>query len=118
MQQRSYANLLTRNSKTDPSQMSDASAKIHLPFILVNTRNTTEIECEMAEDHSEYFFNFSAPFEIHDDTEVLKRAGMDREQPGPSHTVAPIRLSIAPPPPLPTTGGAALPRPPPPHPYT
>jgi hypothetical protein len=72
----------------------DASSKIHLPFILVNTRNTTEIECEMAEDHSEYFFNFSAPFEIHDDTEVLKRAGMDRDQ--TAQTVAPVKLSVAP----------------------
>lgn len=110
-QQRSYANLLARNSKADPGHMADASAKIHLPFILVNTRNTTEIECEMAEDHSEYFFNFSAPFEIHDDTEVLKRAGMDREQPGtPSHTVAPIRLSVTSP--HTTATASTLPRPP------
>lgn len=76
-QQRSYANLLSRNAQMDPISM-DPNSKIHLPFILVNTRNNTEIECEMAEDHSEYFFNFSAPFEIHDDTEVLKRAGMDQ----------------------------------------
>jgi len=76
-QQRSYASLLSRNAKFDPLSM-DPNSKIHLPFILVNTRNNTEIECEMAEDHSDYFFNFSAPFEIHDDTEVLKRAGMDQ----------------------------------------
>ena len=31
------------------------------------------IDCEMAEDKQEIFFNFSAPFEIHDDNEIMKR---------------------------------------------
>jgi len=30
----------------------------------------------MAEDKQEIFFNFSAPFEIHDDNETLKRMRM------------------------------------------
>jgi hypothetical protein len=31
----------------------------------VNSRKETVIDCEMAEDKQEIFFNFSAPFEIH-----------------------------------------------------
>lgn len=35
------------------------------------------IECEMSEDRTEYFFDFSQPFSIHDDVEVLRRMGLD-----------------------------------------
>ena len=45
---------------------------------MVNTRKETVIDCEMAEDKQEIFFNFSAPFEIHDDNEILKRMSMHR----------------------------------------
>ena len=31
-----------------------------------------------AQDKHEIFFNFSAPFEIHDDNEILKRMSMHR----------------------------------------
>eukprot|EP01116_Phalansterium_solitarium_P002962 TRINITY_DN1333_c0_g1_i1.p1 TRINITY_DN1333_c0_g1~~TRINITY_DN1333_c0_g1_i1.p1 ORF type:complete len:278 (-),score=127.74 TRINITY_DN1333_c0_g1_i1:718-1551(-) len=47
-----------------------------VPFIIVNTRHTTVIECEVADDRTAYFFNMSEPFEIHDDTEVLARMNM------------------------------------------
>ena len=42
----------------------------------MNTRKETVIDCEMAEDKQEIFFNFSAPFEIHDDNEILKRMSL------------------------------------------
>jgi hypothetical protein len=38
------------------------------------------IECEVADDRSAYFFNFSMPFEIHDDSEILKRMGLASSQ--------------------------------------
>ena len=88
LQHMSYTNLLARNSVLEKEQArtaggseSLAASRIHLPFIIINTRSHTEIECEMAEDHTEYFFNFSLPFEIHDDCEILKRAGMDKIPP-------------------------------------
>lgn len=31
------------------------------------------IECEVNETRSAYFFSFRQPFEIHDDSEILKR---------------------------------------------
>jgi len=70
VQQTSYKNLIAKNSKTD---VSSTDPRIHLPFIIVNTRSKTVIDCEVADDRSAYLFNFSLPFEIHDDSEILKR---------------------------------------------
>ena len=64
---------MARNSS--PNHEGD---RIPLPFIIVNTHKETVIDCEMAEDKQEIFFNFSAPFEIHDDNEILKRMSMHR----------------------------------------
>ena len=68
-QQISFKNLVQRNGapKAEPGD------RIPLPFIIVNTHKETVIDCEMAEDKQEIFFNFSAPFEIHDDNEIMKR---------------------------------------------
>lgn len=54
-------------------EYSTLDTRILLPFIIVNTEHTTVIECEVSDDRSAYFFNFSSPFEIHDDSEILKR---------------------------------------------
>ena len=51
-------------------------AGIPLPFIVVNTSQSTVINCEMGSDRTDVFFNFSKPFEINDDFEILKRMGM------------------------------------------
>ena len=48
------------------------SKKIKLPFIVVNTSNKSLIRCEMSENRCDIFFNFSHPFQIHDDNEILK----------------------------------------------
>mmetsp|Transcript_7727 Transcript_7727/g.10668 ORF Transcript_7727/g.10668 Transcript_7727/m.10668 type:complete len:442 (+) Transcript_7727:100-1425(+) len=77
-QQIAYRNLLSRNSKP---QYANLESRIFLPFIIVNTKNTTVIECEVADDRSAYFFNFSLPFEIHDDSEILKRMGLMQQAP-------------------------------------
>eukprot|EP01112_Ceratiomyxa_fruticulosa_P002142 TRINITY_DN1226_c0_g1_i4.p1 TRINITY_DN1226_c0_g1~~TRINITY_DN1226_c0_g1_i4.p1 ORF type:complete len:456 (+),score=100.76 TRINITY_DN1226_c0_g1_i4:255-1622(+) len=70
-----YRSLLARNNL--PSYQSvPNSSRINLPFIVVNTRAQTVINCEVAHDRSKYFFNFSHPFEIHDDSEILRRMGL------------------------------------------
>jgi transcription factor Dp-1 len=74
-QQRSLAQLYARN--TSPEILNDTSPRINLPFIIVHTDNETSIECEMDTPMTEVFFNFSAPFEIHDDNEILSRLGFD-----------------------------------------
>lgn len=73
LQQIAFKNLIARNSqcKDIPEE-----TKIPLPFIIINTSNQTVIRCEMAEDRGDIFFNFSAPFEIHDDNEILKRLNL------------------------------------------
>ena len=69
LQQIGYKTLISRNSKPEYEDVEAMGlGRIDLPFIIVNTKNTTVIECEVAEDRSAYFFNFSLPFEIHDDS--------------------------------------------------
>jgi len=72
LQQNVYQSLLKRNTK---SEFADSDSKIAVPFIIVNTESHTVIECEVSDDRTAYFFNFSLPFEIHDDSEILKRMG-------------------------------------------
>lgn len=66
--------------KAMSSSTSDASSeeKIHLPFIVVNTSKNTIIQCEMGTDRTDVFFNFSEPFEINDDNEILRRLGLQK----------------------------------------
>ncbi|CAM9350192.1 unnamed protein product [Ascophyllum nodosum] len=55
-----------------------AASKIHMPFIVVSSSNDTVIQCEMAENREDVFFNFSHEFQIADDNEILKRLGMHK----------------------------------------
>jgi hypothetical protein len=80
-----YSNLVQRNKeqRDQPQDITAAegnnnSSKIPVPFIVVNTSNTTVVQCEMGPDRTDVFFNFSKPFEINDDKEILKRMGMNR----------------------------------------
>ncbi|CAM9614508.1 unnamed protein product, partial [Choristocarpus tenellus] len=54
-----------------------------MPFIVVSTSSNTVIQCEMAENRADVFFNFRQAcalhqFEIADDHEVLKRLGLHK----------------------------------------
>lgn len=71
-QKNAYTNLIARNV----AEPATTDARLYVPFILVNTKNQTVIECEMAEDRTEYFFNFSQPFELHDDCHILSLMGL------------------------------------------
>lgn len=73
-QQISFKHLLQRNRAS--ANAAPEHSRVHLPFIIVNTSKQTVIDCEMAEDKHDIFFNFSMPFEIHDDNEILKRMGL------------------------------------------
>ena len=79
-QQISFKQLIARNRANLAAgrPLPPADSQIALPFIVVNTKKETVVDCEMAEDKQEIFFNFSAPFEIHDDSETLKRMHMQR----------------------------------------
>eukprot|EP00752_Nemacystus_decipiens_P011019 g9792.t1 len=55
-----------------------AASKIFVPFIVVSSSNDTVIQCEMAENREDVFFNFSHEFQIADDNEILKRLGMHK----------------------------------------
>lgn len=87
-QQISFKNLVRRNGP----EVNQEGERIPLPFIVVNTRKETVIDCEMAEDRQEIFFNFSSPFEIHDDTEILTRMHMQHCDVGHLSSVVPEEL--------------------------
>lgn len=86
VQQVAMKNLLKRNAerkrKENDNPASAAAARdegrVFLPFIAVNTSKDTVIQCEMSEDRQDIFFNFSAPFEIHDDADILQRLNLHR----------------------------------------
>ena len=50
--------------------------KIPLPLIVVNTNSKAVVQCEMTPDRTNVNFDFSLPFEINDDNQILKRLGM------------------------------------------
>ncbi|KAF1334450.1 Transcription factor dp-1, partial [Globisporangium splendens] len=85
VQQVAMKNLLKRNAARRKAETESSAAsepgngdegRIFLPFIVVNTAKDTVIQCEMSEDRQDIFFNFSAPFEINDDTEILRRLNL------------------------------------------
>ncbi|RHY91568.1 hypothetical protein DYB37_004122 [Aphanomyces astaci] len=69
-----------------------ALCRISLPFILVNTSKDTIIQCEMSEDRQDIFFNFSGPFEINDDSEILKRMNLHHVAEADAATHIPEKL--------------------------
>lgn len=52
--------------------------KLMLPFILISAPKDCRINCEMLEDRSQYFFEFSIGFAIHEDMEILKLLDLNR----------------------------------------
>ncbi|KAL7694837.1 putative transcription factor DP, winged helix-like DNA-binding domain superfamily [Plasmopara halstedii] len=86
VQQVAMKNLIKRNAERKRKEIDDfASAtivrdegRVFLPFIAVNTSKDTVIQCEMSEDRQDIFFNFSAPFEIHDDADILQKLNLHK----------------------------------------
>ncbi|KAM6225966.1 LOW QUALITY PROTEIN: transcription factor Dp-1-like [Porphyrio hochstetteri] len=78
LQQIAFKNLIQRNRQAEQqaNRPPPSNSVIHLPFIIVNISKKTVIDCTISNDRFEYLFNFDNTFEIHDDTEVLKRMGM------------------------------------------
>ncbi|KAF2563596.1 hypothetical protein F2Q70_00014009 [Brassica cretica] len=65
-------NLIRRNEHLYSSENAP-SGGVTLPFILVQTRPHATVEVEISEDMQLVHFDFnSTPFELHDDTFVLK----------------------------------------------
>ncbi|KAI3955896.1 hypothetical protein MKW98_006256 [Papaver atlanticum] len=71
-------NLIQRNEQLCCSGNAAAATKggVQLPFILVQTRPHATVEVEISEDMQLVHFDFNAtPFELHDDSFVLKSMG-------------------------------------------
>jgi len=100
LQQIAFKNLIQRNLDKEEEEKqhentgeeSEMHTKIPLPFIVVSTSSSTIIQCEMSEDRSDVFFNFSAAFEIKDDNEILKRLEMHHTDPEKLPSLIPDHL--------------------------
>ena len=63
------------------SDVTEANATLALPFIVVATPASTTVRCEVTDDRREVFFDFSAPFSILDDGDVLRGLQLHRGLP-------------------------------------
>ena len=88
VQQIAFKKLLSRNqarAATTPPE-----SRIHLPFIVISTSDQTTIQLEMdTPGRRDLFFNFSAPFEIHDDHEILMRMNLHQCDPSELSSLVP-----------------------------
>lgn len=74
-----FRNLERRNKRQKldvDTTNNEEDEKIPLPFLVVNTAENAVIQCEMNPDKTDVVFDFSMPFEINDDNEILKRLGL------------------------------------------
>ena len=88
-----FRNLTLRNERNgvhldDPEDVPDmqkeggggggggVGGKIPLPFIVVNTHQRAQINCEMNEDRTDVKFDFDMPFEIFNDSHILENLGL------------------------------------------
>ncbi|CAI5730802.1 unnamed protein product [Hyaloperonospora brassicae] len=100
VQQVAMKNLLKRNAerkRADSENPASANivrdeGRIFLPFIAVNTSKDTVIQCEMSEDRHDIFFNFSAPFEIHDDADILQKLNLHKAPYAELRQIVPDKL--------------------------
>eukprot|EP00124_Ichthyophonus_hoferi_P004812 Ihof_evm2s585 gene=Ihof_evmTU2s585 len=77
MQQLTFKNLIARNRlEESTNRRPDSTQCVQLPYIMIRAPPETHIDCELADDGSEYYFNFGGSFEVHDEIEVLKRMDM------------------------------------------
>lgn len=72
-QSRVLEQLYRRNQTNLEYQSVDPKFKVKLPFIIIHTSNETFIEIQMTPKANDVFFNFTKPFEIHDDHDILMR---------------------------------------------
>jgi hypothetical protein len=77
--------LMAKNDK-EPYSNSANEDRIYLPFIVVMTSNSTQIKCEVDESRTNYFFDFTQPFEIHDECEIFRAMNLLRRRNPSSNT--------------------------------
>ncbi|KAL3668677.1 hypothetical protein V7S43_005974 [Phytophthora oleae] len=100
VQQVAMKNLLKRNAERKRKESENPASvnivrdegRVFLPFIAVNTSKDTVIQCEMSEDRQDIFFNFSAPFEIHDDADILQKLNLHKAPYADLKQVVPDKL--------------------------
>ena len=70
----SLIKLLKRNERSANETVN--KHRIYLPFVLVSVDSDNTIECDISNDKQTAHFNFTKPFELHDDRETLSMMKM------------------------------------------
>ncbi|CAG0883111.1 unnamed protein product [Cyprideis torosa] len=80
MQQIYYKNLISRNKleETSTGKKPAPSSFVSLPFLLMDTDKDTVIDCSISNNKAEYLFNFSAIFQLKDETGILRSLNMGK----------------------------------------
>ncbi|CAF0749169.1 unnamed protein product [Brachionus calyciflorus] len=74
LEQIALKSLIERNKEVKQNETSEI---IQLPFIILNTDSTTNIDCNISSDRKEYSIQLDNTFEIKSDFEALKRLGFN-----------------------------------------
>lgn len=77
-----YRNLAARNLHAEQQSMGEqgeeggasgaVAERISLPFLIIHTKAGADISCEMTDDRTQYTFTFNKPFEIHQESQIIK----------------------------------------------
>lgn len=77
-----YSSLIERNKQKskDNNQNEENTQKITLPFILIHTNTTGDVNCTFQDDLTKYIFRFSQPFTLSDDSDILNMMPLGRNK--------------------------------------
>ena len=64
-----YRSIVERNKSSYDEQNAQ---KVYLPFVVIHTTNDCSVNCDISNDKSQYDFQFSKPFRIYEDQEILR----------------------------------------------
>ena len=90
-QQVCFHNIVEHNAK-NPPPAEEAKDRIPLPFVVINTNASAYVNCTMNPDLTEVTFDFSTPFELRNEVEILKRLGMHKTDLSTIQTMIPTEL--------------------------
>lgn len=84
-QKKMYRNLAARNvraeqraagSDDEGSGQQGVSERITLPFLIIHTKAGADISCEMTNDRTQYIFQFNKPYDIHQESHIIKELAL------------------------------------------
>ncbi|KAF0988279.1 hypothetical protein HZS_2642, partial [Henneguya salminicola] len=81
IQEISLRNLVAHNEELEKNtlELEESKYRMELPFIAVTTAKNSKVECSVTVQKDDYYLGFESPFEIYDETEIMKRLGYSND---------------------------------------